>query len=292
MIDKAKNYECLIMSDIESTKFYERENRRIIKEYPDEIKRLLSYELCELDPSFLGFLHTYATVDVPKDFTVIDFGCNQAVQACYFKDCQRYIGIDNDVPINARFRQHNAEYYYKSIQAFMETDFLRLVFKEGLDLQKVFAICSYVPDDKAKEIVANNFFYARVVYCDEITCDRKPPILNFYNCLRLVDSCVKNGVIFKDPNDNNNMLIYLRDMPNNQPDGFYSMNAHHAARKLLEDGNGQRLLLMELASAGTIFEKEDLFTHEKEPVFGDIFVEDYLPKYEYKRESNPRKRKE
>ena len=128
----------------------------------DELKRLSKYPYCELGPDFLGFLDIYFDLKekVPKDFIILDMGCYQAVQAYYFKDYTKYIGIDNAVENEFRLCQKNAEYYLESIQDFIQ----KRLPKMNLDMEKVFAICSYVPSEKAMEMVENTFKYHRVFY--------------------------------------------------------------------------------------------------------------------------------
>ena len=129
----------------------------------DEMHRLYSYPECQLEFDFLGFLESYNDLKdiIPKDFTIIDLGCYQALQGYYFKNHKEYIGIDNYVPIIWRFHQNNAKYYYMSIQ-----DFIKEHINE-LDLSKTFAICSYVPDIEARTLVRNTFSYYRDIYCNE-----------------------------------------------------------------------------------------------------------------------------
>lgn len=68
-----------------------------------------------------------------------------------------------------------------------------------LDLNKIYAICSYVPDEEAQKLVADTFPYAKVVYCDKIIVDRKPPMLNFYNCLCLLGEFAKTILFHPTP---------------------------------------------------------------------------------------------
>ena len=247
MIDKSKNWENLNMTDKEIKLFNAKEIKRIFEEYPTQLDAVFKYKQCEYTSDFLGFLHVYGTVDVPNDFTVIDFGCNQAVQAQYFKDCEKYIGIDNDLPVSARFRQDNAEYYDCTIQEFIGETFHQLK-KNGLDIYKTFAVCSYVPDDEAQRLVADTFPFARVVYCNDIICERKPPVLNNFNCIKLLESCVKNGLIQQDPNNKNNILVYCGASEDGTfKEGWYSCNLLSQAVELCNDGEGQRFLMTELA---------------------------------------------
>ena len=150
--------------------WYRDECRRVFAEHGEEMRRLNEWEYSELEWDFLGFFHEYASVDVPEDFTVIDLGSYMAIQADYFKHCAGYIGVDIAVPVEYRFRQDNATQYQQSIQDFIRETLPTL----GLDMNKVFAICSYVPDKEAQYLVADTFQYHKVVYCDEIISERLP----------------------------------------------------------------------------------------------------------------------
>lgn len=138
----------------------------------EELKRVFSYGYCELDCGFLGFLENYSDLryKVPKDFTIIDFGCYQAIQSYYFKDHKKYIGVDNGLDIEYCLRQNNAEYYYDEIKHFIKEEILKL----NLDLNKVFAISSYVPSDECMDLIAETFPYHRVCYVGYKTRENLP----------------------------------------------------------------------------------------------------------------------
>ena len=150
--------------------WYSQENKRFNLEHGEELRRLDQWEFSELEFDFLGFFSEYACVHAPEDFTVIDLGSYMGIQADYFKDCAGYIGVDIAVPVEFRFRQANATQYQQSIQDFIKDTLPTL----GLDLNKVIAICSYVPDQEAQYLVAETFPYHRVVYCDDIISEHLP----------------------------------------------------------------------------------------------------------------------
>ena len=220
--------------------FYKQESNRILNEYKEEMKNVFSYDMCELEQSFLGFLEIYATVKVPNNFTVIDLGCNQAVQAQYFKDCKSYIGIDL-IPNECRFHQDNAKYYSMTIQDFINDELPKLK-QNGLDLDKTFAICSYVPGQDVQKMVANTFKYNRVIYCQDVISEKLPPVLNFYGCLSLLKELTNKDIIKFDIDNPDNILVY-RDKSKSQKEGWYSVNIFTAAQELLNDGNSQQYLM-------------------------------------------------
>lgn len=220
--------------------FYKQECTRILNEYKNEMKKVFAYEMCEIDRSFLGFLDVYATIEMPKDFTVIDFGCNQAVQAQYFKDCQSYIGIDI-IPNECRFEQKNAKYYSQTIQDFIENELPKLV-ENGLDLNKTFAFCSYVPSEEIWQMVANNFKYNRVIYCSDVVSENLPPVLNYHECLSLLKELVNKDILKFDFENPDNILVY-REKSEKEKEGWYSVNIFEAAQELLNDGTSQQYLM-------------------------------------------------
>lgn len=153
-----------------SDDWYKNEAKRLHVEYKDEIGRLMKWDYCELEHDFLGFLSEYDCVKVPEDFAIIDLGCYMGIQATYFANHQAYIGVDVAVPAEWRFQQDNVVSFEQSIQ-----DFLRHTLPTlDLDLNRCFAICSYVPDSEAQQMVADTFPYHRVVYCDEIISEHLP----------------------------------------------------------------------------------------------------------------------
>ena len=155
---------------------YLRECRNILKSIgEDEVNRLFSCDKCELAPDFIGFLENYKDISekIPHDFTIIDVGCYMAFQADYFKEQKNYIGVEPAVPNEHRLKQHNAEYYERSAQQFIE-DTLPKLIDNGLDLQKTFAICSAVPDKEAQKLVCDTFPYHRVAYPAQTTIENFP----------------------------------------------------------------------------------------------------------------------
>lgn len=116
----------------------------------------------ECDHTFLGFEEVYkaVTLFVPKSKVIIDLGCAYAFQSWYFRDYRKYIGVDNDVCKQDVLETENSEFYFMSIQKFIKEVFPIL----GYWKEEVFAICSYVPDTRAREIVRRYFPYCLVYY--------------------------------------------------------------------------------------------------------------------------------
>lgn len=124
----------------------------IPKEMMDKV---FEYDKCELSADFLGFTEYYKALAsvIPKGMTVIDFGCYQAVQSWYFKDHNRYIGIDV-IPIEARLRTDNSLHFQSDICKWIMFDFNKL---GGLKADECFAICNYVPDWGAQALIKQTF---------------------------------------------------------------------------------------------------------------------------------------
>lgn len=116
----------------------------------------------ECDCTFLGFEQVYkaVTLFVPKDRVIIDLGCAYAFQSWYFKDYRKYIGVSIGVNENDVLETENSEFFFMSIQHFIREIFPILGYRE----REVFAICSYVPDADAREMVRHVFPYCLVYY--------------------------------------------------------------------------------------------------------------------------------
>jgi hypothetical protein len=115
---------------------------------PDQLDRVFGQEMCDIDPSFLGFTNIYfalATI-IPKHWTVVDLGCAYAPQAFIFRDHKAYVGVDLGIN-KERFAAPNAAHYTVPIAEFIREH------GASFDQARTFAICSYVPpwhDDNMK----------------------------------------------------------------------------------------------------------------------------------------------
>lgn len=139
--------------------WYEALLKEVKEVIPDhEYEEVMGQLMCEYDYQFLGFLDVYkaASMFIPKHKTIIDFGCYLSAQAYFFSDYKKYIGVD--VVDLKRFTPENAEHYVCSIQNFI------LDHPEFANDDNVFAICSYVPDREAKNLVRNTYKNCLVYY--------------------------------------------------------------------------------------------------------------------------------
>lgn len=104
--------------------------------------RVMSQKMCDIEPDFMGFVDTYYYLSkiIPRDWTVIDFGCAYAPQAYYFRKHKAYVGVDYgkgvDFGVKERFCFKNTELFNGSIEDYI---------KSYGGYHKVFAICNYVP---------------------------------------------------------------------------------------------------------------------------------------------------
>lgn len=121
----------------------------------DEYHEVMSQDMCELDSEFLGFVDVYKNLSriIPKGSIVIDFGCYLAAQSYFFARHKMYIGVD--VVSMRRFTPPNSVNYTMSIQNFIQIEVPKLF--EEYDELKLCAICSYVPDFQATEMVRKTF---------------------------------------------------------------------------------------------------------------------------------------
>lgn len=144
-------------------KYYQDCMDELLSLIPQEEKEIVfSQTMCEYDREFLGFIDEYKPLSeaVPKDKIIIDFGCYLAAQAYFFGEHRKYIGVD--VETMRRFTPPNAEHHVCSIQQFIKTHTEALFKQYGSDA--CFAICSFVPDFKATDLVKNTFQNGYVVY--------------------------------------------------------------------------------------------------------------------------------
>ena len=74
----------------------------------------------------------------------------------------------------------------------------------------------------------------------------------FFQCIKLRENCINNGVLATDPTDKNRVLVY-RDAGTGMPEGWYSEPLMHVARELLHQTKGQELLTNELEKRGVTF---------------------------------------
>lgn len=133
---------------------------------PDELNKCYKYEYCELDKEFIGFIHSYKDLSqmLSKDTVIIDIGAAQALQSEYFRKFSKYIAVEPAIPKNYIYSMPNSTVYEMTGEDFIR-NILPELQKHGLDLRKTFCVCSYVPDEKLRNVlIPKTFPYFRTTY--------------------------------------------------------------------------------------------------------------------------------
>ena len=68
------------------------------------------------------------------------------------------------------------------------------------------------------------------------------PKLNYINCVYLLQDAVSHGIVQRDSEIKDNVLVYRGAGPE-EPEGWYSENLMSLAQELRNDPNGQKELL-------------------------------------------------
>ena len=137
-------------SDEESQRINDELLRMIPK---NEVEKVLGQEMCDINPSFLGFVDVYYYLSrlIPKDWTVFDFGCAYNPQSYFFKEHSHYIAVDSDV--HEVFQPDNCTVYFMTAQDFMRS----ILPLTDYRIDKAFAIVNYVPDFEVAELARSIF---------------------------------------------------------------------------------------------------------------------------------------
>lgn len=114
-------------------------------------------EICANDLMCGGATYYYLSRMIPKDWTVIDFGCAYNPQSYLFQDHKRHIAIepkwlDKDFHFEY-FQAPNTELLFMTGQEFIENELPKM----NLDLDKTFAIVNYVPSGACNLMVRETF---------------------------------------------------------------------------------------------------------------------------------------
>ena len=70
--------------------------------------------------------------------------------------------------------------------------------------------------------------------------------LKMYECMQLLEKLVETDMIQQDPQRKDNLIIYFSES-DTQPEGWYSQNIFDVAESLMNDFEGQKFLMKELA---------------------------------------------
>ena len=115
----------------------------LFRDYRKMYDKVLSQKYCDIDGDFLGFVDVYFHLSkiIPKNWTVIDFGCAYNPQSYYFREHKKFIGVNAGKL--KKFHFENTELFDGTI-----SDYL----KQKPEVEKVFAICNNVPSPETKLI--------------------------------------------------------------------------------------------------------------------------------------------
>ena len=130
----------------------------------EKLDKVFAYERNELEPCFLGFTSVYRHLSmiIPLHWTVLDIGCNAAIQSYYFRYHKRYIGIDISHPIEHRFSIGRSEHVFMDGKEYIDKIFKTLDFLDNI--QPLFVISNYVPDMELNELIRKKFDDCYVFY--------------------------------------------------------------------------------------------------------------------------------
>ncbi|MBP0958576.1 MAG: hypothetical protein J5992_00435 [Oscillospiraceae bacterium] len=89
------------------------------------------------------------------------------------------------------------------------------------------------------------------------TKDLNEPLI-FIECLKMLEVAVDNGILQRDPDEKNNILVYRAAGDDYHPEGWYSENIHSVAQELLEQVEDQIAIREALQERGIILEFPDV----------------------------------
>jgi len=94
---------------------------------------------------------------IPKDWTVIDFGCAYNPQSYLFTEHAKFVAIEPEILSEYycydHFQAPNTDFIFATGQKFIKD----ILPSMNLDLKRVFAICIFVPSDECCQMVRETF---------------------------------------------------------------------------------------------------------------------------------------
>ena len=108
-------------------------------DYKQQALDILHSEGGDIEPDFLGFveIYYYLSMLIPADRVIYDLGCSTGLQAWFFRNHEKYVGID--LHANSKYQLRTPVSEYHSMSA---VDFVHVNVIDGVH----FAICNYVPN--------------------------------------------------------------------------------------------------------------------------------------------------
>lgn len=94
---------------------------------------------------------------IPKDWTVLDFGCAYNPQSYLFTEHAKFVAIEPEILSKDycydHFQAPNTDFIFATGQKFIK----EILPSMNLDLKHVFAICNFVPSDECCQMVRETF---------------------------------------------------------------------------------------------------------------------------------------
>lgn len=143
---------------------FDKINSQLVSELKDAghckfMDKLFCSPDCDIDSSFLGFVDCYAYLSnlIPLDRVIYDMGCCYGMQAWFFRDHYKYVGVDALTTTEYQLQLSNTEYHHTTIEKFLKTAVIE---------DPHFAICNYVPPWGAdnEKLVRERFRHLFVYY--------------------------------------------------------------------------------------------------------------------------------
>ena len=147
------------------TKLEEEQYKLYSSMLPEELDKLRTWKYSEIEPYYVcTSIDLYRKLmNLPRDFTIIDLGCNQACQVIYYEDFSGYIGVDNSVPVENRLHRNNTIHYQMDYKEFLNNILPQLLSEKIIDLDKTIAV-SYLMPGIDFTLIKEKFKYFDIYY--------------------------------------------------------------------------------------------------------------------------------
>ncbi len=120
-------------------------------DYKTQTLKILHDPEGDIEPGFLGFVEAYYYLSmlIPTDRIIYDLGCATGIQAWFFRNHEKYIGIDSHAHYTYQLHTPVSEYHQMTIANYVQTHVIDVVH---------FAICNYVPNHRRWEHIISKSF--------------------------------------------------------------------------------------------------------------------------------------
>ncbi len=108
-------------------------------DYKQQVLDILHDPEGGIEPDFLGFveIYYYLSIVIPTDRVIYDLGCATGIQGWFFRNHEKYVGVDSHTNAEYQFHTPVSEYHHMTIAEFTQTHIIDEVH---------FAVCNYVPN--------------------------------------------------------------------------------------------------------------------------------------------------